>query len=98
MQTMTLTTPDYFATPSTHAQIAQGSSFYQRVQSAGNITMAIAVIGMLLSILVGYTFATHFSLVAQVASHIALILFATFIKIGYVVRCIGLDGLGYKQL
>ncbi|WP_394205231.1 hypothetical protein [Shewanella waksmanii] len=72
--------------------------FFHKVVFGGNLTMAVAISGLLLCILSGYTFANHFSLMTQVFSHIALILFATAIKVGYVIRCIGLDGLGYRQL
>ncbi|MFT5789825.1 MAG: hypothetical protein ACI8SJ_001944 [Shewanella sp.] len=72
--------------------------FYSHALIGGNGTMFIAVIGLLLCILVGYSFANSFSLWAQVASHIGLILFATAIKIGYVMRCVGLDGMGHMQL
>ncbi|BAJ00653.1 hypothetical protein [Shewanella violacea] len=64
----------------------------------GNAVMLIAVLGILLSIFVAYAHAEQFSLWAQVASHITLILCATAIKIGYVIRCIGLHGLGAIQL
>ena len=72
--------------------------FYSHALIGGNSTMLIAIIGLLLCILVGYSYADSFSLWAQVASHIGLILFATAVKIGYVMRCIGLDGMGHLQL
>ncbi|MPY23075.1 hypothetical protein FM037_05150 [Shewanella psychropiezotolerans] len=71
---------------------------FKLVLHSGNAAMLIAVLGMLLSIFVGYVLAEQFSLWAQVASHITLILCATAIKIGYVMRCIGLHGLGATQL
>ncbi|MCL1057565.1 hypothetical protein L2729_06075 [Shewanella gelidimarina] len=74
------------------------NTFYSHALTGGNGTMFIAVIGLLLCILVGYSYADSFSLWAQVASHIGLILFATAIKIGYVMRCVGLDGMGHMQL
>ncbi|QFU21432.1 hypothetical protein FS418_05810 [Shewanella sp. YLB-09] len=74
------------------------SKRFKLVLHSGNAAMSVAVVGMLLSIYVGYTHAEQFSLWAQVASHIALILCATAIKIGYVMRCIGLNGLGVTQL
>ena len=72
--------------------------FYSYALIGGNSTMLVAVIGLLLCILVGYSYADSFSLWAQVASHIGLILFATAVKIGYVMRCVGLDGMGHLQL
>jgi hypothetical protein len=32
----------------------------------------------------------------QVAGHIATIIFAGLLKLGYVLRCVGVHGLGYK--
>lgn len=74
------------------------SKRFTLVLHSGNAAMLIAVLGMLLSIFVGYAHAEQFSLWTQVASHITLILCATAIKIGYVMRCIGLHGLGATQL
>ena len=74
------------------------SHFYSHALIGGNSTMLIAVTGLILCILVGYSYADNFSLAAQVASHIGLIIFATAVKIGYVMRCIGLDGMGHLQL
>lgn len=71
---------------------------FRRVFHRGNAAMFIAVLGMFFSVYVGYIDAESYSLWAQVASHILLILFATAIKIGYVMRCIGLQGLGATQL
>ncbi len=71
---------------------------FKLVLHSGNSAMFIAVLGMIFSIFVGYIDVENYSLWAQVASHITLILFATAIKIGYVMRCIGLHGLGATQL
>lgn len=83
----------------TLAQLGAASTrFYSHALTGGNSTMLVAMIGLLLCILVGYSYADSFSLWAQVGSHIGLILFATAVKIGYVMRCIGLDGMGHLQL
>lgn len=78
--------------------LATSNTFYSYAFTGGNSTMFVAVIGLLLCILVGYSHADSFSLWMQVASHIGLILFATAIKIGYVMRCVGLNGMGHMQL
>ncbi|MBW8183196.1 hypothetical protein [Shewanella nanhaiensis] len=71
---------------------------FSRVLLSGNGAMFIAMLGIITCIIIGYTHDEYFSLWTQVASHIALILFATVVKIGYVMRCIGLHGLGATQL
>jgi hypothetical protein len=71
---------------------------FSRVLLSGNGAMSIAMIGIIICIVIGYTHDEYFSLWTQVASHVALILFATAVKIGYVMRCIGLHGLGNIQL
>ena len=71
---------------------------YQRVLSLGNGSMLTALIVILLSVFVGYIADELFSISVQVVSHIALIVFATLLKIGYVLRLIGRKGLGASVL
>ncbi|WP_076416257.1 hypothetical protein [Shewanella sp. UCD-KL12] len=80
--------------PDTNLKLAnQEAKRFKLVLHSGNAGMFIAMLGMLYSIFVGYIDTNNYSLWAQVTSHIMLILFATAIKIGYVMRCIGLHGL-----
>lgn len=71
---------------------------FSRVMLSGNGIMLIAMLGIITCIIIGYTHDEYFSLWTQVASHVALILLAAALKIGYVMRCIGLHGLGAIQL
>ncbi len=76
--------------------LTTNSKRFKLVLHRGNVAMLVAAVGMLLSIFVGY--AEQFSLLVQVTSHITLILCATVIKVDYIMRCIGLHGLGTIQL
>lgn len=71
---------------------------FSLVLLSGNSIMSISMIGIIICIVIGYTHDEYFSLWTQVASHVALIFLATAVKIGYVMRCIGLHGLGSIQL
>ncbi|WP_198552751.1 hypothetical protein [Psychromonas sp. Urea-02u-13] len=63
---------------------------YQKCLTLGNSLMAISLIVVFSSLLISYGFDQHFAIGAQVTAHIATIVFAAFIKIGYVMRCIAL--------
>ncbi|MCE9688128.1 hypothetical protein LZP73_18285 [Shewanella sp. AS16] len=101
-QTMALTADtqfghDVFQAPRVKGLDAgQGKSKhgYATLLSAGNWAMGLTLLGLLCSVLVSYSQLLSFSLGAQIAGHIALVLFATLFKISYVIRCIGLNGLG----
>tara|TARA_B110000196_G_C20657017_1_gene435691 strand:- start:121 stop:390 length:270 start_codon:yes stop_codon:yes gene_type:complete len=60
----------------------------------GNWLMLLGLAGTVLSVEVSYVFSNHFSLMTQVAAHIATLLFVTSIKFGYIMRCIALKGFG----
>ena len=71
---------------------------YQVALVVGNWAMILSLLGVALSMIVTYTHPEYFSIPVQVSGHIAMILFFTVIKIGYILRCIGLHGLGETQL
>ncbi|WP_105258478.1 hypothetical protein [Pseudoalteromonas sp. T1lg88] len=60
----------------------------------GNWAMVLSFITTVLCLLMTYKFNHYFSIPAQVSAHIATIVFAAMFKIGYVIRCVGLHGLG----
>ncbi|MBS3799194.1 MULTISPECIES: hypothetical protein [unclassified Pseudoalteromonas] len=62
----------------------------------GNWAMVMSFMTTALCLLITYKFNHYFSIPAQVSAHIATIVFAAFFKVGYVVRCVGLHGLGYS--
>ncbi|RJG42112.1 hypothetical protein [Motilimonas pumila] len=69
---------------------------FQRCLVAGNVLMLISLFAILGCLYVSYLQPEQFSLVQQISSHIAMILLATFIKVGYVMRGIAMNGFGLK--
>lgn len=70
---------------------------FQKCIIAGNWLMLCSFIIALICILVTFQFDQYFSIFVQVGAHILTIVFAGVLKIGYVLRCIGFDGLGFKR-
>lgn len=62
---------------------------FQLCITLGNIVMIVASVLFMLSISVGFIFDEHFSIAAQVVAHFGTIIMPGFIKVAYVVRCIG---------
>lgn len=71
---------------------------FKSVFFAGNSLMLTSLIIMLATIFIGYLKPEHFNITTQVVSHIALVIFAAFLKIGYVMRLIGQNGLKVETL
>lgn len=69
---------------------------FRRYVTIGNYFIVIALIAMACCIAMSFFFEQHFSLFSQVAAHIGTIVFAGVGKVGYVIRCVGAHGLGYK--
>lgn len=69
----------------------------RRILTAGRRTMLLAGLGMILSTLIAYPFAEHFSLAIQIAGHLTLPISAAFFKLGYVVRLAAHHALGNLQ-
>ena len=63
----------------------------------GNYLMLVAFIVVTSSIAITFMFDQHFGIAAQVAAHIATIVFAGLLKIGYVLRCVALHSLGKRN-
>lgn len=69
---------------------------YEKCIVAGNWLMVIAALVVSACISMTFGFDDNFSISIQIAAHISTIIFAGLLKIGYVLRCIGIHGLGYK--
>lgn len=67
---------------------------YQRALVAGNWLMLASIALISVCISVGYVFEQSFSLPALIAAHLAMIVLAGLVKIGYVMRCIALKAFG----
>lgn len=68
----------------------------QTLLSVSNFSLAITALLMLLSIIVAYPMAAHFSLPIQIMAHISTILVAALLKISYVGRCLAQYNLGLE--
>lgn len=66
---------------------------FKSVFFVGNSLMLASLIIMFATIFIGYLQPEEFSIATQIVSHIALVVFAAFLKIGYVMRLIGQNGL-----
>ncbi|CAK1710834.1 hypothetical protein FB440_104217 [Vibrio crassostreae] len=69
---------------------------FQTLLSVSNFSLAITTLLMLLSIIVAYPMANHFSLPIQIVAHISTILVAALLKISYVGRCLAQYNLGLE--
>ncbi|PMH23650.1 hypothetical protein BCU71_10745 [Vibrio lentus] len=69
---------------------------FQTLLSVSNFSLATTALLMLLSIIVAYPMADHFSLPIQVVAHISTILVAALLKISYVGRCLAQYNLGLE--
>ncbi|KZN44888.1 hypothetical protein [Pseudoalteromonas luteoviolacea] len=72
------------------------SPMLRKFLSIANYSLVISVIGFGFAILASYPLATAFSLPAQITAHISSLLFATLLKISYVVRCLCQYNLGLE--
>ena len=62
----------------------------------GNWILIIAGVLTAFCLTMNFALDQYISLYIQIAGHIGTILFASLFKIGYVLRCVGVHGLGYK--
>ncbi|WP_139684366.1 hypothetical protein [Vibrio tasmaniensis] len=69
---------------------------FQTLLSVSNFSLATTTLLMLLSIIVAYPMADHFSLPIQIFAHISTILVAALLKISYVGRCLAQYNLGLE--
>lgn len=70
---------------------------FQKCLILGNSMMLIAVIIISLGITITFVFDHHFAMFIQIVAHIATIIFAGVLKLGYVLRCVALHGFGNKN-
>ena len=79
-----------------HHQRTQQALNFQKCIIGGNWTMLASFFVAALCVMVTFQFAHLFSMTIQISAHIATIVFASLFKVGYVIRCVGVHGLGYK--
>jgi amino acid permease len=77
-------------------QFDEKAKNFQKCILGGNWLMLVSFLIVTLSIVMTFGANEHFSIAMQVAGHIATIISAGLLKLGYVLRCVGVHGLGYK--
>lgn len=70
---------------------------FQKCLLIGNYLMIVSFFVVTSSIIINFAFDEFFAISVQIAAHIATIVFAALLKIGYVLRCIGLHGFGKRN-
>jgi hypothetical protein len=70
---------------------------FQKCLVIGNYLMLISFLVVLSSICITFVYDESFSISSQIVAHIATIVFAALLKIGYVLRCVALHGFGKRN-
>ena len=70
---------------------------YQKCLIVGNYLMIFSLFVVTSSIMINFAFDEFFAISVQISAHIATIIFAALLKIGYVLRCIALHGFGKRN-
>ena len=70
---------------------------FQKCLILGNSMMLLSLIVVSLAITVTFVFDQYFTISVQIFAHIATIVFAGALKLGYVLRCVALHGFGKKD-
>ena len=70
---------------------------FQKCLVIGNYLMMASLIIVATSLFITFGYDEHFTISAQVSAHIATIVFAGLLKIGYVLRCVALHGFGKRN-
>jgi len=69
---------------------------FQKCILVGNWLMILSLIIVSACLLITFAFEQYFSIGSQIVAHICTIIFAALVKLGYVIRCIGVHGLGCR--
>jgi hypothetical protein len=67
---------------------------FQKCLVAANWTLIASVLLLSLTIAVSFIFHRHFSMESQILAHVGTFVIAGVLKVGYVLRCVALNGLG----
>ncbi len=70
---------------------------FQKCLVIGNYLMVISFLVVVGSICITFGYDESFSISSQIVAHIATIVFAGLLKIGYVLRCVALHGFGKRN-
>ena len=69
----------------------------QKCLVIGNYLMLMSLFIVTSCVFITFAYDQHFTISAQVSAHIATIVFAGLLKIGYVLRCVALHGFGKRN-
>ena len=70
---------------------------FQKCLIIGNWVMLLSFIVVTCCIVINFVLENDFGISVQIAAHIATIVFAGLLKLGYVLRCIALHGFGKRN-
>ncbi len=70
---------------------------FQKCLVIGNYLMLLSLSIVITSVFITFGYDEYFTISAQVSAHIATIVFAGLLKIGYVLRCVALHGFGKRN-
>jgi len=70
---------------------------FQKCLLIGNYLMLLSLLIVSSCVFITFAYDQHFTISVQVSAHIATIIFAGFLKIGYVLRCVALHGFGKRN-
>jgi len=70
---------------------------FQKCLVIGNYLMVMSFLIVTTSLFITFAYDENFTISAQVLAHIATIIFAGLLKIGYVLRCVALHGFGKRN-
>jgi len=70
---------------------------YQKCLLVANYLMLASFIIVSTCITITFVFDEYFAINAQISAHIATIIFAGLLKLGYVLRCVALHGFGERS-
>ncbi|ALU45341.1 hypothetical protein [Pseudoalteromonas rubra] len=69
---------------------------YRQTLPYANQCLILSLTGFLLAVLASYAFDHYLSLSALITAHVSTIVFATLLKISYVIRCLCQYNLGLE--
>ncbi len=70
---------------------------FQKCLVIGNYLMLMSFLIVATSLFITFAYDENLTISAQVLAHIATIIFAGLLKIGYVLRCVALHGFGKRN-
>ena len=70
---------------------------FQQCLVIGNYLMLVSLFIVVSSVFITFGYDQYFTISAQISAHVATIVFAGLLKIGYVLRCVALHSFGKRN-